>query len=65
MSDLTDLKPRGVKDILITATDYLNGFTQTMRSVFPESQTKYVWFIKLGMHVNTLFGKTESNLLPI
>nr|WP_309597643.1 IS256 family transposase [Flavobacterium oreochromis] len=40
MSVLTDLKARGVEDILITATDNLNGFTQTIRSVFPESQTQ-------------------------
>ena len=37
---LTDLKARGVEDILITATDNLNGFTQTIRSVFPDSQTQ-------------------------
>ena len=37
---LTDLKARGVEDILITATDNLNGFTQTIRQVFPESQTQ-------------------------
>uniref|UniRef100_UPI001FC8B9BA IS256 family transposase n=1 Tax=Flavobacterium psychrophilum TaxID=96345 RepID=UPI001FC8B9BA len=40
MSVLTDLKARGVEDILITATDNLNGFTQTIRAVFPESQTQ-------------------------
>lgn len=40
MSVLTDLKARRVEDILITATDNLNGFTQTIRSVFPESQTQ-------------------------
>lgn len=40
MTVLTDLKARGVEDILITATDNLNGFTQTIRSVFPESQTQ-------------------------
>lgn len=40
MSVLTDLKARGVEDILITATDNLNGFTQTIRSVFPQSQTQ-------------------------
>ena len=34
---LTDLKARGVEDILITATDNLNGFTQTIKNVFPES----------------------------
>lgn len=37
---LTDLKARGVEDILITATDTLNGFTQTIKNVFPESQTQ-------------------------
>ncbi len=40
MGVLTDLKARGVEDILITATDNLNGFTNTIRSVFPASQTQ-------------------------
>ena len=40
MSVLTDLKARGVQDILITATDNLNGFTSTIRNVFPESATQ-------------------------
>ncbi|QQR97232.1 MAG: IS256 family transposase [Sphingobacteriales bacterium] len=40
MSVLTDFKARGVEDILITATDNLNGFTQTIRSIFPQSQTQ-------------------------
>lgn len=40
LSVLTDMKARGVEDILITATDNLNGFTQTIRSVFPESATQ-------------------------
>jgi putative transposase len=40
MGVMTDLKARGVEDILITATDNLNGFTQTIRAVFPESQTQ-------------------------
>jgi putative transposase len=35
VSILTDLNARGVEDVLITATDNLNGFTQTIRSVFP------------------------------
>jgi transposase-like protein len=37
---LTDLKARGVDDILITATDNLNGFTETIKQVFPESSTQ-------------------------
>jgi transposase-like protein len=40
LSVLTDLKARGVEDILITATDNLNGFTETIKNVFPLSQTQ-------------------------
>ena len=40
MSVLTDMKARGIADILITATDNLNGFTDTIRTVFPESKTQ-------------------------
>src|SRR5690625_3764601 len=40
MSVLTDMKARGLEDILITATDNLNGFTDTIKSVFPESKTQ-------------------------
>lgn len=40
MSILTDIKARGTEDILITATDNLNGFTDTIRTVFPESKTQ-------------------------
>jgi len=40
MSILTDIKARGVEDILITATDNLNGFTETIKTVFPNSTTQ-------------------------
>lgn len=40
MTVLTDLRARGLEDILITATDNLNGFTQTIRSVFPTAATQ-------------------------
>lgn len=40
MTVLTDIKARGTEDILITATDNLNGFTSTIKSVFPESKTQ-------------------------
>jgi putative transposase len=40
MGVLTDLKARGVEDILITATDNLNGFTDTIKASFPESVTQ-------------------------
>jgi putative transposase len=40
MGVLTDLKARGVEDILVTVTDNLNGFTDTIKSVFPKSTTQ-------------------------
>lgn len=40
MGVLTDLKARGVEDILITCTDNLNGFTQAIKSVFPLASTQ-------------------------
>jgi len=44
LSVLTDLKARGVQDILITVTDNLNGFTDTIESAFPRS-TKQICVI--------------------
>lgn len=40
MTVLTDLKARGVEDILIACTDNLKGFTQAIRGVFPETVTQ-------------------------
>lgn len=40
MSVLTDLKARGVEDILIACTDNLKGFTQAIAAVFPEAVTQ-------------------------
>ena len=40
MSVLTDLKARGVEDILIACTDNLKGFTQAITAVFPQAVTQ-------------------------
>lgn len=40
MSVLTDLKARGVQDILIACTDNLKGFTQAIKGVFPQAVTQ-------------------------
>lgn len=37
---LTDLKARGVEDILIACTDNLKGFTDAIRSIFPKTLTQ-------------------------
>lgn len=40
ISVLTDLRSRGVEDILITSTDNLKGFTEAITSVFTQSVTQ-------------------------
>lgn len=40
LSVLTDLKARGVQDVLIACTDNLKGFTQAIRGVFPQAITQ-------------------------
>ena len=40
MSVLTDLKARGVEDILIACTDNLKGFTEAINGVFPTTVTQ-------------------------
>jgi transposase-like protein len=40
LSVLTDVKARGVEDILIACTDNLKGFTDAIRSAFPHTDTQ-------------------------
>jgi putative transposase len=40
LSVLTDLKARGVEDILIACTDNLKGFTEAIEGVFPQTITQ-------------------------
>ena len=40
MSVLTDIKARGVEDVLITCSDNLCGFTQAIKSIFPQAATQ-------------------------
>ena len=40
MCVLTDLKARGVEDILIACTDNLKGFTEAIKAVFPQTVTQ-------------------------
>ena len=40
LSVLTDLKARGVKDILIACTDNLSGFSEAILSIFPKAEVQ-------------------------
>lgn len=63
MGVLTDLKTRGVEDILITVTDNLQGFTKTIRSVFPQADTQIcVVYIRSEMLRNMWSGKIVKPL---
>lgn len=59
MRVLTNLKARSVEDILITAIDNLNGFTQTICSVFPESQTQ-ICVVTLDQKCLQIYGLEEK-----
>lgn len=48
--------------MLITCTDNLNGFTDTIRTVFPQFSTRYMLYIRLEIHVNTLHIKIKKSL---
>ena len=40
LSVLTDLKARGIEDVLIASTDNLKGFTDAIKTVFPKATTQ-------------------------
>jgi len=62
MSVLTDLKTRGVDDILITVTDNLNGFTDTISNVIPNSDRQICVVHKLETQRDTWYGKIKRSL---
>lgn len=65
MGVLTDLKARGVEDILITVTDNLNGFTETIKSVFPASTTQICVVHQIRNSCRYVVWKEKRNSLPI
>lgn len=46
LSVLTDLKARGVEDIIIACTDNLTGFTQAIKGAFPNAVTQLCIVLK-------------------
>lgn len=55
MGILTDLKARGVEDVLITITDNLNDFTYIIKTVFPHSTSRYVLCIRYAIPASMWF----------
>lgn len=75
MGVLTDLKVRGVRDILITATDNLNGFTAATELIpsglsSRNQRRRYASYIPVGNHksgmpVNMLSGRIKKSFQEI
>lgn len=62
MSVLTRSQARGVEDILITCTDNLNGFTDTIRTVFPVYHSKSAWLHQIRNSCRQMqFVRIEKN----
>ena len=59
---LTDLKARGVNDILVTVTDNLKVLQIRLKACSLNLPPRYVLFIKSGTHVVMLFGKKRKLL---
>lgn len=61
---LTDLKTRGEEDILVTATDHLNGCMQSIKNVFPttDTQTCVVHQIR---HSARYVARKDKKVLPL
>ena len=53
LSVLTDLKNRGVKDILIICSDGLSGIKQAIESAFPNTVQQRCIVHLIKIHVNT------------
>jgi len=64
MSVMTDLRARGVEDILITSTDNLKGFTEAIVSIFPQSVTQICVVHQIRNASRYVCGRIRSSLLP-
>jgi putative transposase len=66
LSVLTDLKARGVEDILIACTDNLKGFTEAIEGVFPQrTLLSFALCIKSETLVSTWYGRIVNNSVLI
>ena len=65
LSVLTDLKARGVEDILIACTDNLTGFTKAIAEVFPKTITQLCVVHQIRNSCKYVSGKNVRNLAPI
>ena len=65
MSVLTDLKARGVEDILIACTDNLKGFTDAIKGVFPDTVTQLCIVHQIRNSCKYVVWKDRKSFAPI
>lgn len=63
MSVLTNIKSRGVEDILISSTDNLKGFTDAIRAVFPETKTQICIVLQLRNSLKFVVWKDKKQVV--
>ncbi|TDS50593.1 mutator family transposase [Myroides indicus] len=59
------MKAREIENILITATNNLNDFTDTISTVFPESKTQICVVHQIRKACKYVVPKDKSNFLQI
>lgn len=60
---LTDLKARGVKDILISCIDNLTGFAEAINTVFPQSEVQLCIMHQVRNSLNYLVYKDKPEFI--
>ena len=64
MTVLTDLKSRGLEDILITSTDNLKGFTEAITSIYPDARTQICIVHQLRNSLKFVVWKDKKAVAP-
>lgn len=63
MNVLTDLRARGIEDILIACTDNLKGLTQAIKAVFPQTVTQLCIVHQIRNSIKYVAVKERKKLL--
>lgn len=60
---LTDLKSRGVKDVLIACTDNLKGFTEAILSIYPETEIQKCVIHQIRNSLKYIASKDQKSFM--
>ena len=63
LSVLTDLKNRGVEDILITAVDGLKGFPEAIKSIFPKTEVQLCVIHQIRNSLKYVASKNQKEFI--